>query len=130
MQITCSDAVEQCIVSNESLAYYLVRTYKFCEAIGIDLERLRFRQHLKAEMAHYAADCWDLEIKLSSGWVECSGHADRSCYDLSVHEKKSKVEMVDTQAREAPDRRDKSKQRQMGRTFKADVAVILECSTR
>ncbi|KAI9912469.1 hypothetical protein PsorP6_005187 [Peronosclerospora sorghi] len=91
VKITCSDAVEQGIVANDSLAYYLVRSYKFCEAIGIDLERLRFRQHLKKEMAHYAEDFWDLEIKLSSGWVECAGHADRSCYDLSVHAKKSKV---------------------------------------
>lgn len=51
----------------------------------MDPERLRFRQHLKTEMAHYAADCWDLEIKSSYGWVECVGHADRACYDLQVH---------------------------------------------
>ncbi|KAI9917011.1 hypothetical protein PsorP6_017037 [Peronosclerospora sorghi] len=130
VQITCSDAVEQGIVANESLAYYLVRTYKFCEAIGIDLERLRFRQHLKTEMAHYAADCWYLEIKLSSGWVECAGHADRSCYDLSVHAKKSKVEMVGTHKFDKPEKRQnveiKPNKGKMGRTFKSDVAVILE----
>ncbi|KAI9905252.1 hypothetical protein PsorP6_013882 [Peronosclerospora sorghi] len=130
VQITCGDAVEQGIVANESLAYYLVRTYKFCEAIGIDLERLRFRQHLRTEMAHYAADCWDLEIKLSSGWVECAGHADRSCYDLSVHAKKSKVEMVGTHKFDKPEKRQiveiKPNKGKMGRTFKADVAVILE----
>jgi glycyl-tRNA synthetase len=34
-------------------------------------------------MAHYATDCWDLEIKVSSGWIECVGHADRSAYDLT-----------------------------------------------
>ncbi|KAI9906925.1 hypothetical protein PsorP6_004193 [Peronosclerospora sorghi] len=130
VQITCSDAVEQGIVANESLTYYLVRTYKFCEAIGIDLERLCFRQHLKTEMAHYAADCWYLEIKLSSGWVECAGHADRSCYDLSVHAKKSKVEMVGTHKFDKPEKRQnveiKPNKGKMGRTFKADVAVILE----
>lgn len=48
---------------------------------------LRFRQHLKTEMAHYAADCWDLEIQLSYGWTECAGLADRSCYDLEQHGK-------------------------------------------
>ncbi|KAI9914773.1 hypothetical protein PsorP6_007644 [Peronosclerospora sorghi] len=130
VQITCSDAVEQGIVANESLAYNLERTYKFCEAIGIDLDRLRFRQHLKIEMAHYAADCWDLEIKLSSGWVECAGHADRSCYDFSVHAKKSKVEMVGTHKFDKPEKRQnveiKPNKGKMGRTFKADVAVILE----
>jgi len=30
-------------------------------------------------MAHYACDCWDAEIKTFYGWVECVGHADRSC---------------------------------------------------
>lgn len=39
-------------------------TQLFMEKIGIDPARLRFRQHLKTEMAHYAADCWDLEIKV------------------------------------------------------------------
>ncbi|KAI9912943.1 hypothetical protein PsorP6_006415 [Peronosclerospora sorghi] len=130
VQITCSDAVEQGIVANESLAYYLVRTYKFCEAIGIDLDRLRFRQHLRSEMAHYAAYCWDLEIKLSSGWVECAGHADRSCYDLSVHAKKRKVEMVGTHKFDKPEKRQnveiKPNKGKMDRTFKSDVAVILE----
>lgn len=45
--------------------------------IGMDLERMRFRQHLSTEMAHYAADCWDMEIHVSYGWKECVGHADR-----------------------------------------------------
>ena len=37
------------------------------------------------EMAHYAADCWDAEIHMSYGWIECVGHADRAAYDLRVH---------------------------------------------
>ncbi|KAI9921141.1 hypothetical protein PsorP6_001262 [Peronosclerospora sorghi] len=130
VQITCSDAVEQGIVANESLAYYLVRTYKFCEAIGIDLERLRFRQHLKTEMDNYAEDCWDLEVKLSSGWVECAGHADRSCYDLSVHAKKRKVEIVGMHKFDKPEKCQiveiKPNKGKMCRTFTADVSVILE----
>ena len=35
------------------------------------------------EMAHYACDCWDAEIKTTYGWVECVGCADRSAYDLT-----------------------------------------------
>ena len=38
-------------------------------------------------MAHYANDCWDVEIKTLSGWVECAGIADRSNFDLTVHSK-------------------------------------------
>jgi glycyl-tRNA synthetase len=41
------------------------------------------------EMAHYACGCFDAEIFSSYGWVECVGLADRSAYDLSVHQKAS-----------------------------------------
>ena len=33
--------------------------------VGVDPNRLRFRQHLANEMAHYACDCWDAECKTS-----------------------------------------------------------------
>lgn len=59
--------------------------YLFLTRLGIDKDRLRFRQHLANEMAHYAADCWDAEIESSYGWIECVGIADRSAYDLRAH---------------------------------------------
>ena len=31
----------------------------------MDKKRLRFRQHMSNEMAHYACDCWDAEILTS-----------------------------------------------------------------
>lgn len=128
--MTCADAVTKGVIANEALAYYLARTYLFAEKIGVDLKRLRFRQHLDTEMSHYATDCWDLEIKLSSGWVECAGHADRSCYDLTVHAKKSKVEMVGTHKFDKPEKRQivdiKANKGKMGREFKADLATINE----
>lgn len=48
------------------------------------MQRVRFRQHLQHEMAHYAQDCWDAEVECSYGWVECVGLADRAAYDLDV----------------------------------------------
>ena len=62
------DAVARGLVNNETLGFFLARTQLFMEKIGLDPARLRFRQHLKTEMAHYAADCWDLEIHTSYGW--------------------------------------------------------------
>lgn len=130
VQMSCADAVAKGIIANEALAYYLARTYLFTQKIGIDNKRLRFRQHLDTEMSHYATDCWDLEIKMSAGWVECAGHADRSCYDLTVHAKKSKVEMVGTHKFDTPEKRKiveiKPNKGKMGRSFKADLATINE----
>jgi len=89
IKMTIGDAVDQGIVNNETLGYFLVRVHLFLVTIGIKEENLRFRQHLPNEMAHYASDCWDAEIKCSYGWIECVGNADRSCFDLTVHSKAS-----------------------------------------
>uniref|UniRef100_M1B4I7 glycine--tRNA ligase n=1 Tax=Solanum tuberosum TaxID=4113 RepID=M1B4I7_SOLTU len=84
-RINIGEAVAQGVVNNETLGYFIGRVYLFLTHLGIDKDRLRFRQHLANEMAHYAADCWDAEIECSYGWIECVGIADRSTYDLRAH---------------------------------------------
>jgi len=87
------DAVSDGIIAHELLAYCLARTYEFLMSVGLDLKRVRFRQHLPDEMAHYAADCWDAEALLERyGWVELVGVADRTDCDLKGHAKASKDE--------------------------------------
>lgn len=87
-------AVENGTVNNETLGYFIGRTFVFLTRLGIDPARLRFRQHLENEMAHYAADCWDAEIECSYGWIECVGIADRAAFDLRQHSEKSKESLV------------------------------------
>ncbi|EEC19534.1 glycyl-tRNA synthetase, putative [Ixodes scapularis] len=86
-RITIGEAVAKGLVANETLGYFLARIQLFLLRVGVDPGRLRFRQHMGNEMAHYACDCWDAECKTSYGWVECVGCADRSCYDLTQHTK-------------------------------------------
>lgn len=93
-RMALGEAVSQGIVNNETLGYFIGRVYLFLTHLGIEKERLRFRQHLENEMAHYAADCWDAEIECSYGWIECVGIADRSSYDLCAHMDKSGVALV------------------------------------
>jgi glycyl-tRNA synthetase len=89
-ELTFGQAVETGMVANQALAYWLARTQEFLLAAGMDPKRLHFRQHLKNEMAHYAADCWDAEFHSDRyGWVECVGIADRGSYDLLQHAKHS-----------------------------------------
>ena len=87
--IAIGDAVKSKVVDNETLGYFMARIYLFLVRIGIDPKRIRFRQHLKNEMAHYATDCWDAEIQSSYGWIESVGCADRSAFDLTAHSKKT-----------------------------------------
>lgn len=89
--LTIGEAVDSRLVDNETLGYFLVRIMFFMAKIGVDMTKLRFRQHMQNEMAHYAADCWDCELLNSYGWIECVGCADRSAYDLSVHMKATGV---------------------------------------
>ena len=51
------EAVKRGIVANETLGYFLVRIMIFLIDCGIRPNMIRFRQHLKNEMAHYASDC-------------------------------------------------------------------------
>merc|ERR1711939_231570 len=101
-EISIGEAVEKGIVDNETLGYLLARIHLFLIKIGIDPSRLRFRQHMANEMAHYAADCWDAEIETSYGWIECVGCADRSAYDLTVHSVKTGNKLVVRQPLKEP----------------------------
>ncbi|KAI4835798.1 glycine--tRNA ligase [Plasmodium brasilianum] len=85
--ISLEEAVKKGIIANEALGYFLARTYLFLLKCGINKDGIRFRQHLKTEIAHYANDCWDAEILTSYGYIEVVGHADRSAYDLKHHMK-------------------------------------------
>jgi len=95
VSMSMQEAVDKGVIANEYLAYYVALTHHLLVTIGIKPERLRFRQHLPDERAHYATDCWDAEIRSERfGWVETVGLADRTDYDLKAHAKESGTPMT------------------------------------
>lgn len=93
-QMSLGEAVKNGIIAHEFLAYCLAMTHKFLIRVGVSPEKMRFRQHMLDEMAHYAADCWDAEILSDRfGWVEVVGIADRTDFDLKAHAKQSQKEL-------------------------------------
>lgn len=93
-KMSLGEAVKGGIIAHEFLAYCLAMTYRFLIRVGISADKMRFRQHMKDEMAHYAADCWDAEIFSDRfGWVEVVGIADRTDFDLKAHAKQSEKEL-------------------------------------
>jgi glycyl-tRNA synthetase len=89
------EAVDKGVIANEYVAYYVALTHDLLVTIGIKPDRLRFRQHLPDERAHYATDCWDAEVfSQRFGWVETVGIADRTDYDLNAHAKQSGTPMT------------------------------------
>jgi len=88
-ELTIREAVDEGVVTDEWIAYYLGVATEWYESIGVDMDRFRFRQHLGGELAHYAADCWDAESYITGDWVEIAGFAYREDYDLSNHHEHS-----------------------------------------
>ena len=95
VSMSMREAVDRGVIANEYLAYFVALTHHLLVTIGIKPERLRFRQHLPDERAHYATDCWDAEIRSERfGWVETVGLADRTDYDLKAHAQQSGTAMT------------------------------------
>jgi len=93
ISMSVGEAVEKKSIGNQTIAYFMARTYLFLTSCGINDDAIRFRQHRSNEMAHYAQDCWDAEVETSYGWIEVAGHSDRACFDLTKHAEKTKVDM-------------------------------------
>jgi glycyl-tRNA synthetase len=127
-KISVGDAVATGVIANETLGYFVARIHQFLVKIGVDPARLRFRQHMSNEMAHYATDCWDAEIQNSYGWTECVGCADRAAYDLTVHSKKTGHPLVVRQALKEPIITERLvaefNKKVLGKTFGKDAGVI------
>ncbi|XP_053992820.1 glycine--tRNA ligase-like [Hylaeus volcanicus] len=94
--LTLKEAVKNQLIGSECLAYFMAKAYLFVLECGILPTAIRLRQHLDSEKAHYASDCWDVDIETSYGWIECIGIADRSAYDLVQHATASKTPLVAT----------------------------------
>lgn len=94
VQVTASKAVDENIVASELLTYQLSLARSFLMELGLSEDVLRFRQHMSTEMAHYAIDCWDVEVYTDRyGWIEVIGIADRTDFDLKSHSDYSKEDL-------------------------------------
>lgn len=124
------DAVNNKIIANEVLAYYLARINLFMLRIGVDPNKIRFRQHMANEMAHYATDCWDCECLVTSGWLECIGCADRSCYDLTQHANVTNVKLSANRTLSAPKQVEVieclPQKAVLGKALKGDAKAVLD----
>ena len=64
---------------------------KFMEYIGLNKEKLRYKDHEK--LAHYAKNACDIEYLFPFGWGEINGTHNRTDFDLKNHQELSKVSM-------------------------------------
>ncbi len=89
-----SDAIKKGFFQKPAYAWCVYLGYDIFRRMGFSEDKMRLRQHLQNERAHYAADAWDIEIFTDSfGWVECCGVHDRGNYDLTRHQEFSKEKL-------------------------------------
>ncbi|MDD5704030.1 MAG: glycine--tRNA ligase [Dehalococcoidales bacterium] len=66
--------------------YWINERINWYQKLGMRKENLKFRQHCKEELAHYALGCFDINFRFPMGWSELEGIASRGDYDLTQHE--------------------------------------------
>ena len=94
IEVTVKDAVTQQIIRSEWQAFFMAMAKKFLTEIGVPAENQRFIEKLPWEKAHYATQCFDQEVYVDRwGWIEVSGHAYRTDYDLACHMKASGADL-------------------------------------
>jgi glycyl-tRNA synthetase len=94
VKLTAQEALNKGVIASEMLTYHLCLALRFLKDLGIPYGVIRFRQHLSTEMAHYAIDCWDVEVETDKyGWIEIIGIADRTDFDLKSHSQYSKEDL-------------------------------------
>jgi len=85
-------------VEPEKDKFYFERWKEDCwiwwtETLGINKEKLRFRDHEEDELSHYSKGTTDIEYKFPWGRGELQGIARRWDYDLTQHQKHSLINM-------------------------------------
>jgi len=94
IEVTVKEAVAQQIIRSEWQAFFMTMAKKLLAEIGVSAEHQRFIEKTAWEKAHYASQSFDQEVYVDRwGWIEVSGHAYRTDFDLSSHMKASGADM-------------------------------------
>jgi glycyl-tRNA synthetase len=75
------------------LDYWVDERMKWWKTFANNKDKFRTRVHDKAELAHYADRCFDIEYDYPWGWGELEGVASRTDYDLKKHQEHSNTKL-------------------------------------
>jgi glycyl-tRNA synthetase len=92
---TVREALDKGVIQSEWQAYFMAQAKRLLTELGVPAEKQRFLEKLTWEKAHYSTQSFDQEVLVDRwGWVEVSGHAYRTDFDLTCHMKASGVDMT------------------------------------
>jgi glycyl-tRNA synthetase len=81
-------------------AYWLAEQMMWFKELGLDMNKIKMREHKKTELSHYSSATFDMDYEFPFGSQEIAGNANRGQYDLNQHMKVSKesLEWFDQEA--------------------------------
>ncbi|HEY7265782.1 MAG TPA: glycine--tRNA ligase, partial [Trebonia sp.] len=77
--------------------YWIDSRLAWYTELGVKKENLRLYEHPKEKLSHYSKRTVDIEYRfdfIGSEWGELEGIANRTDFDLSTHQERSKVDMT------------------------------------
>jgi glycyl-tRNA synthetase len=131
IEVTVKDAVAQKLIQSEWQAFFMAMAKKLLTDIGVPPENQRFIEKTQWEKAHYATQSFDQEVYVDRwGWIEVSGHAYRTDYDLSCHMKTSGADLRVYKEYQTPVEEEqltvKPVMAKLGPVFKGEAAKVAE----
>ncbi len=131
LEVTVKEALEKSYIKAEWQTVFMALAKKLLVDLGVPAEKQRFIEKLPWERAHYALQSFDQEVYVERwGWVEVSGHAYRTDYDLKRHMQFSGADMRVFKEHEKPIETEqtviKPVMAKLGPVFKAEAAKVAE----
>ncbi|MCL6579038.1 MAG: glycine--tRNA ligase [Candidatus Bathyarchaeota archaeon] len=130
-EVTVKEALKRGLIKAEWQAVFMAYAKKLLTDLGVPAEKQRFIEKLPWERAHYSLQSFDQEVYVERwGWVEVSGHAYRTDYDLKQHMKFSGEDLQVYKEYTKPVEKEqlviKPVMAKIGPTFKAEAAKVGE----
>lgn len=128
-EVTVKEALKKGYIKAEWQAVFMALAKKLMIDLGVPAEKQRFIEKLPWERAHYSLQSFDQEVCVERwGWVEVSGHAYRTDYDLKCHGESSCVDMSVFKEYEEPVEKEqvvvKPVMAKLGPVFKAEAGKV------
>jgi glycyl-tRNA synthetase len=130
-QITVKEALSGGLIKLEWQATFMAYAKRLLVELGIPEDKQRFIEKFPWEKAHYSSQTFDQQVLVDRwGWVEVSGHADRSDYDLKSHMEHSGADMRVFKEYEKPIEKEELTAKpvmvKLGPIFKNEAAKVVE----
>jgi len=130
-EVTAKEALEKGYIKAQWQAVLMAYAKRLLTDLGVPAEKQRFIEKLPWERAHYSLQSFDQQVYVERwGWMEVSGHAYRTDYDLKRHMEFSGEDMRVFKEYEKPIEKEqliiKPIMSKLGPVFKTETALVAE----